>query len=111
MHGREREVFGDQAYWSEAHRQSATARGIRYRVNRRGTGAKPLTDYQLFINQVRSKARGRGEHAFHVVKRLWCFAKVRYRGLGKEHRATVHGMFTAFALANRYLLRRLLAPS
>lgn len=106
LHGEESEVFGDQAYWSEAHRQSAKARGIRYRINRRGTSAKPLTDHQLFINQVRSKARARGEHAFHVVKRLWGFAKVRYRGLAKN----TARLFTAFALANLYLLRRRLLP-
>jgi IS5 family transposase len=107
LHGEESEVFGDQAYWSEAHRQSAAARGIRYRINRRGTSAKPLTDHQMFINQVRSKARARGEHAFQVVKRLWGFAKVRYRGLAKN----TARLFTAFALANLYLLRRRLLPA
>ena len=35
LHGQEREVFGDQAYWNESHRQSARALGIRYRINRR----------------------------------------------------------------------------
>src|SRR5579863_7589222 len=28
LHGQEREVFGDQAYWSESHRQGALKRGI-----------------------------------------------------------------------------------
>jgi IS5 family transposase len=32
LHGSEREVYGDQAYWSEGHRQAARARGIRYRI-------------------------------------------------------------------------------
>lgn len=102
LHGQERELFGDQAYWSEFHRQCAQAQGIRYRVNRRGTQAKPLTEYQRFINRCRSSARARGEHAFHVVKRLWGFSKVRYRGLAKN----TARLFTAFALANLYLLRR-----
>lgn len=47
-----------------------------------------------------------GEHAFHVVKRLWGFTTVRYRGLAKN---SVR-LFAAFALANLYLLRRRLAP-
>lgn len=102
LHGEESEVFGDQAYWSEAHRRSARAQGVRYRINRRGTSAKPLTDHQRFINQVRSKARARGEHAFRIVKCLWGFTKVRYRGLAKN----TARLFTAFALANLYLLRR-----
>ncbi len=107
LHGEERELYGDQAYWMEAHRQAAAAEGIRYRVNRRGTSQRPLTAYQKRINRTRSKARARGEHAaFHVVKRLWGFSKVRYRGLAKNEAR----LYTAFALANLYLLRRRLLP-
>ncbi len=50
--------------------------------------------------------RARGEHAFHVVKRLWGFTKVRYRGLAKN----TARLYIAFALANLYLLRRRLMP-
>jgi IS5 family transposase len=104
LHGEEREVFGDQAYWSEAHRQAALAKGIRYRINRR---SPRLSEYQRFINRRRSAARARVEHVFHVVKRLWGFSKVRYRGLAKN----TARLYTAFALANLYLLRRrLLSP-
>jgi IS5 family transposase len=106
LHGEESEVFGDQAYWNESHRQAAQARGIRYRINRRGHHRKPLNDHQLLINQRRSSIRARGEHAFHVVKRLWGFSKVRYRGLAKN----TARLFTAFALANLYLMRRRLLP-
>jgi IS5 family transposase len=41
-----------------------------------------------------------------VVKRLWSFAKVRYRGLYKN---TARAL-TMFALANLYLVRRRLLP-
>ena len=37
LHGQEREIFGDQAYWKEADRRAFTAQGVRYRVNRRRT--------------------------------------------------------------------------
>jgi len=107
LHGQEREVYGDQAYWSEAHRQGARARGIRYRINRRpANGYSPLTKHQRQLNRLRSSVRARGEHAFHVVKRLWGFSKVRYRGLAKN----TARLYTAFALANLYLLRRRLMP-
>lgn len=105
LHGQAREVFGDQAYWNESHRQSAQAAGIRYRINRR-PARKALNDYQRFINRRRSAARARVEHVFHVVKRLWGFTKVRYRALAKN----TARLFTAFALANLYLLRRRLLP-
>jgi len=106
LHGEEKELLGDQAYWSEFHRQCAKEAGVRYRVNRRGHHSHPLTAWQKSINRARSKVRARGEHAFHVVKRLWGFSKVRYRGLAKN----TARLFTAFALANLYLLRRRLLP-
>jgi IS5 family transposase len=45
-------------------------------------------------------------HAFHGVKRLWGFAKVRYRGIYKN---TVRAL-AMFALANLDLVRRRLMP-
>jgi IS5 family transposase len=101
LHGEESEVFGDQAYWSEAHRQRFREAGVKYRVNRRGNRHRPLTEHQRAINRSRSRHRARGEHPFHVVKRLWCFMKVRYRGLAKNTARA----FTMFALANLYMVR------
>lgn len=101
LHGAERALYGDRAYWSEQDRTQAEAAGIRYRVNRRGTHHHPVSDRWRQINRARSRVRARGEHAFHVVKTLWGFTKVRYRGLAKN---TVRA-FAAFALANLYLVR------
>ncbi len=106
LHGRERVVFGDQAYWKEADRQSYECRGVRYRINRRPTASAPLSARWKQINRVRSRTRARGEHAFRVVKHLWGFAKVRYRGLVKNL-ARAH---TMFGLANLYQLRYQLLP-
>jgi transposase, IS5 family len=107
LHGEEREVFGDQAYWKEADRQEYEARGIRYRVNRRPPGRyHPLSEQWRRINRIRSRTRARCEHPFHVVKRLWGFAKVRYRGLQKN----LIRAYAMFALANLYSVRRKLLP-
>jgi IS5 family transposase len=101
-------VYGDRAYWKAADREAFEARGVRYRVNRRAaSAAKPLSERWRGINRARSRTRARGEHAFHVVKRLWGFAKVRYRGLAKNL-ARAQAMF---ALANLYLARRRLLPA
>jgi IS5 family transposase len=105
LHGQEREVFGDQMYWNKEHRKSAMAKGIRYRINHRRTHAD-LSDYERYVNRTRSRHRARCEHVFHVVKRLWGFSKVRYRGLAKN----TARLFACFALANLYLLRRRLLP-
>src|SRR5882672_2102116 len=90
LHGQERELFGDQAYWKEDDRKFLQASGMRYRINR-----------------PRSRTRARGEHAFRVVKQLWGFAKVRYRGLAKN----LARAQTMFALANLYQVRRQLLPA
>jgi transposase, IS5 family len=107
LHGEERTLYGDQAYWSEMHRIAAKERGVRYRVNRRPNPGRPLTAHQRALNRLRSATRARGEHAFHVVKHLWGFTKVRYRGLAKN----TARLFTMFALANLYLVRRRMLPT
>jgi transposase, IS5 family len=107
LHGDEREIFGDQAYWKEESRREYRAAGVSYRVNRRGHYSKPLTDHQKWINRTRSRMRARGEHAFRIVKQLWGFTKVRYRGLMKN----TARVFATFALANLYLIRVKLLPT
>jgi len=107
LHGQEREVFGDQAYWKEADRKFLEAWGMRYRINRRPTSKRPLSARWRMINRARSRTRARGEHPFRVVKHLWGFVKVRYRGLVKNL-ARAH---TMFALANLYQVRHQLSPS
>ena len=108
LHGDEAVLYGDQAYWKEADRQAYEARGVRYRVNRRARSRHhPLSERWRMINRARSRTRARCEHPFYVVKRLWGFAKVRYRGLAKNL-ARAHIMF---GLANLYAVRRQLLPA
>ncbi|MGH7803829.1 MAG: IS5 family transposase [Candidatus Binatia bacterium] len=108
LHGEEREVFGDQAYWKEADRQAFEARGVRYRVNRRPKNRHhPLSERWRRINRARSRTRARGEHAFRVIKVLWGFVKTRYRGLAKN----LARAQTMFALANLYQVRAQLIPA
>lgn len=107
LHGEESAIFGDQAYWKEADRQEFEASGVRYRMNRRPPGRQPLSERWRGINRARSRIRARGEHPFHIVKRLWGFAKVRYRGL-KKNLARAQ---TMFALANLYSVRHQLMPA
>jgi IS5 family transposase len=46
--------------------------------------------------------RAKVEHAIGVIKRIFGFAKVRYRGLDKN----ANRLFATCALANLYLVRR-----
>jgi IS5 family transposase len=107
LHGEEAELYGDRAYWNERDRRELKRLGVRYRVNRRGTRRTPISERWRQINRSRSRVRARGEHPFLVVKRLWGFRKVRYRGLAKN----TNRVYTTFALANLYRLRQRLRPS
>ena len=60
-----------------------------------------LTALERLLNRAKSRVRARVEHVFAVVKRLWGFDKVRYRGLAKNATRS----FVALALANIYLAR------
>nr|MCU0617742.1 IS5 family transposase [Gemmatimonadaceae bacterium] len=95
VHGLEDTLHGDKAYWKEADRVGYEAHGGQYLINQRGERT-PARDA---LNRERSRIRARGEHVFHVVKVLWGFTKVRYRGLRKN---TVRAL-AAFALANLFL--------
>jgi len=106
LHGEEKAVFGDRAYWSEKDRQRFREEGVAYRVNRRAAPGKPLTGGWRKINRIRSKARCMVEHPILVVKGIWGFRKTRYRGLDKNL-ARGH---TMFALANLYRMRSTLMP-
>lgn len=106
VHGQERELYGDKAYWSEADRQAYAQAGVRYRVNRRGTSKKPVSEYWKGVNRSRSRVRAFVEHPFRVVKRQWGFEMARYRGLAKNRARA----YTAFGLANLYRVRKRLLP-
>jgi IS5 family transposase len=55
-------------------------------------------------NRTKSKVRAKVEHAIGVIKRVFGFAKVRYRGLDKN----AHRLFVTCALANLFMARRYL---
>ena len=56
-------------------------------------------------NRTKSLVRAKVEHPFLVIKRVFGFARVRYRGLEKN----AHRLFVTCALANLFMLRYRLA--
>lgn len=107
LHGAESSLHGDSAYHSKDLKEQAEAAGVEFNVNQRGTKTRPLTRWQRLRNRRLSRVRATVEHPFLVVKQLWGHAKVRYRGLKKN----MAQMYTLFALANVYRVRRRLMTS
>lgn len=102
LHGAEESVHGDSAYHSKVLRADAEANGIAFNVNQRGSKHRPLTKAERARNRRLSRIRATVEHPFRVVKQLWGHAKVRYRGIAKN----LAQMYTLFALANLFRVRR-----
>ena len=101
LHGKEQAVYGDKAYTSDTKRKEYEARGIEWCVNRKANRGQQLTQEDKDYNHTQSQIRAKGEHAFLVVKHLWHYQKVRYKGLFKN----AAQVFSLFALANLYLVR------
>jgi IS5 family transposase len=68
----------------------------------KGTRNNPLSKVEKAKNAAKSKVRARVEHAFLIIKRIFGFTKVRYRGLMKN----ANRLFVTSALANLYMVRR-----
>jgi len=101
LHGQEQRVYGDNAYASQKALIHGKAPKARDFTNRRTRRNGVVDEVARRKNRNKSRIRARVEHVFAVVKRLWGFTKVRYRGLVKN----ANRAFVALALANVYLYR------
>ena len=102
LHGNEQRVYGDSAYSSQTELIAGKAPRAKDFTNARVRNHKGEVDETTRAkNRNKSRIRARVEHVFCVVKRLWGFSKVRYRGLAKNATRA----FTVLALANIYLSR------
>ena len=86
LHGRETRLYGDSAYRGKAQRErlKSIAPQAKDFTNKRAYKNRPLTDADKATNRRKSSVRSKVEHPFLTLKRLWGFAKVRYRGLAKN---------------------------
>ena len=105
LQGNERRVYGDSAYASQKALIGSKAPQARDFTNQRVRKGGEIDEGERARNRSKSKVRARVEHVFGVVKRLWGFGKVRYRGLAKNATRS----FVALGLANIYLARARLA--
>jgi IS5 family transposase len=99
LRGDEKRVYGDRGYQGCGQIIKAAAPEARDFTNRRVRQPWGEDEAERLRNRTKSKTRARVEHAFLVLKRLWGFAKVRYRGLAKNANRT----FTALAMVNLYM--------
>ena len=101
LHGQETRVYGDQAYRGQGEVIREQAPQAKDFTNRRYRHQGLVDEAQKAKNRTKSKVRAKVEHAIGVIKRIFGFVKVRYRGLEKN----ANRLFATCALANLYLVR------
>lgn len=86
LHCQETRFYGDSAYRGKEQRKrlKTIAPKAKDFTNKRGYKNRPLTDADKETHRRKSSVRSKVEHPFLTLKRLWGFAKVRYRGLMKN---------------------------
>nr|ALV86795.1 transposase [uncultured bacterium P11N2] len=86
MQGKETRFYGDSAYRGKEQRErlKVIAPKAKDFTNRRAYRNAPLTEANKETNRRKSSVRSKVEHPFLTLKRLWGFAKTRYRGLAKN---------------------------
>ena len=111
LHGKEKCVHGDAGYLG-ADRYVRRAECIEWKIARRRGTVEKMRRVRERLRAMRAEKRkaqirGRVEHPFRIVKCVFGFVKVRFKGLAKNTTQIV----TLFALANLYLARRHLLPT
>ena len=102
LHGNETRVWGDQAYRGQRAVIRRWAPRARDFINRRYRHRGVVDAVERAKNRSKSKVRAKVEHPIGIIKRIFGFAKVRYRGLTKN----LHRLLVSCALANLFTARR-----
>jgi IS5 family transposase len=105
LHGQEHKVWGDGGYQGQGETIRAAAPHAQDMTWRRTRYGKKVDEVQRKKNRTKARVRAKVEHPFRILKRVFGFVKVRFRGLKKNH----HHLCAAFALVNLYMYRKRLA--
>ncbi|CAE6797731.1 IS5 family transposase [Nitrospira defluvii] len=102
LHGQETRVGGDAAYSGQRDVIRHHAPGAKSFIQTKAHRHRPLSEAERARNRTKSKVRAKVEHVFLVIKRIFGWSKVRYRGLAKN----THWLFISCGLANLYVARQ-----
>jgi IS5 family transposase len=102
LHGEERKVWGDGGYQGQTAAIKEAAPKAQDMTCKRTRYKDRVDELQRVKNRSKSSVRAKVEHPFRILKRIFGFDKVRYRGLAKND----HRLCACFALINLYLHRK-----
>ncbi|MCA3325562.1 MAG: hypothetical protein INF79_08885 [Roseomonas sp.] len=80
LHGAETKVWGDTACQGQTEAIRAAAPAAQGMTQRRGSSRHPLVAEERAKNATKPRVRAKGEHPLLIIKRIFGFTHVRYRG-------------------------------
>ena len=108
LHGEEKDVFLDAGYIGADKREELKDPDVNRQIAMKRGKLKAVSEESGFgqllrkLESLKASIRSKVEHPFHIVKNLFHYKKVRYKGLEKNT-AQLH---TLFALANLMIAKR-----
>ena len=106
LHGEEKKVWGDAGYQGQGEAIRQVAPEAQDMTSRRAKTKSGVDEQVRRKNRTKARVRAKVEWPFRILKRIFGFTKVRYRGLKKNH----EWLLAAFALVNLYQHRKRLVP-
>jgi IS5 family transposase len=106
LHGEENKVWGDAGYQGQTEAIHEAAPKAQDMTSRRVKTRQGADEEQKRKNRTKARVRAKVEWPFRILKRVFGYTKVRYRGIVKNH----HWHLAAFALVNLYMNRKRLVP-
>jgi IS5 family transposase len=98
-------VWGDGGYQGQTEAIQEAAPKGQDMTCKRTRFKNSIDELQRKKNRSKSSVRAKVEHVFRILKRVFGFDKVRYRGIAKNH----NRLCANFALVTLYLRRKRLA--
>jgi IS5 family transposase len=105
LHGDEKKVWGDAGYQGQTDAIHEAAPKAQDMTSRRTKYKDYVDEDAKRKNTTKARVRAKVEHPFRILKRVFGFTKVRYRGIKKNH----DWICVGFALVNLYQHRNRLA--
>jgi IS5 family transposase len=102
LHGAEKKVWGDAGYQGQTEAIHAAAPEAQDMTSRRTKRKDSVDEVERRKNRTKARVRSKVEWPFRILKCIFGYNKVRYRGLKKNH----EWLLAAFALVNLYQHRK-----
>jgi IS5 family transposase len=102
LHGAEKKVWGDAGYQGQTEAIHAPAPEAQDMTSQRTKRKDSVDEVGRRKNRTKARVRSKVEWPFRILKRVFGYNKVRYRGLKKNH----GWLLAAFALVNLYQQRK-----